>query len=759
MSHSNDNQPPVPSTPPVTIGGPNPGDALIPGGTGLPSNAMVVSTPGGPRSPEVVSGGMDRSWFYHSLRRRWLLVLFLGLFFSVTSAGVLWWLFPESASATALYQVSSEEQTLAFSGISNETRQFEILQKTQLALLKSWHVLQDAIRDPAVATLSTIANEDEPLQWLDEQLSVTFPQESEVLKISITGSENPEELRQIVDAVATAYETQVLYEARSRKMSIRQELNRALGELNEEIRQKMEDYEDLAKELGTTPGELGSDAESKILFAEVNAQTKSLTALRQQLLQAQTEFEVMQRQLKDPGMLEAQIDASLAADPQVAQMQTQLIYIDTQLQDLQTRSRRSSPALQRLLREKQSLQQRIAQYRSQAKQQAVASEQSSPNVMLRQLTSDYRIRSTMILREMENLGRQLEASKETLLAKGEQSVELTVRDAELEQLKEIAHDMALKIESWDVEMNAPQRIRKIHAAQITQGINTTQRYLIAGFGGVAAFVLTCLGIAYFEFRNRRLNGPGQVDEGLGIRVVGTLPALSSRGLLDPNHPLVAQLTESIDGVRTLLMHDSTSKQRQVVMVTSATTLEGRTTVASQLAASLARAGRRTLLVDGDLRRPALHALFDVPLEDGLCEVLRAEANVADVIRPSHAEGLWLLTAGYCDVDSVQALATEQLQPVFEKLRSDYDFIIIDAPPVLGLSDSLLFGQYCDGALLSVLRDQSGVPKIYQAAELLRSVGIHLLGAVVNGVSTSADRRVTQLRLAPPKAEREPLQAT
>ena len=119
MSHSNDNQPPVPSTPPVTIGGPNPGDALIPGGTGLPPSAMVVSTPGGPRSPEVVSGGMDRSWFYHSLRRRWLLVLFLGLFFSVTSAGLLWWLFPESASATALYQVSSEEQTLAFSGISN----------------------------------------------------------------------------------------------------------------------------------------------------------------------------------------------------------------------------------------------------------------------------------------------------------------------------------------------------------------------------------------------------------------------------------------------------------------------------------------------------------------------------------------------------------------------------------------------------------------------------------------------------------------
>ena len=246
------------------------------------------------------------------------------------------------------------------------------------------------------------------------------------------------------------------------------------------------------------------------------------------------------------------------------------------------------------------------------------------------------------------------------------------------------------------------------------------RYTIAGLGGIGGFALTCLGIAYLEFRNRRLNGPEQVDEGLGIRVVGTLPAaVVAQGCSTRTHPIVAQLTESIDSVRTILMHDSTSKRRQVVLVTSAATMEGRTTVASQLAASLARAGRRTLLVDGDFRRPALHALFDVPLEDGLCEVLRAEVDVADVIRPTHAEGLWLLTAGYCDVDAIHALATEQMQPVFDKLRSEYDFIIIDGAPVLGMSDALIFGQYSDGAILSVRRDHSQMPKINQAAELLR----------------------------------------
>jgi capsular exopolysaccharide synthesis family protein len=300
----------------------------------------------------------------------------------------------------------------------------------------------------------------------------------------------------------------------------------------------------------------------------------------------------------------------------------------------------------------------------------------------------------------------------------------------------------------------PAQIEQVQRAVPTKNINTAQHYAIAIFGGMAGFGLTCLGIAYMEFCNRKLNGPADMDEGLGIRVVGTLPSLSSRKALDPLHPVVAQLTDSIDGVRTILMHDSTSKRRQVVLVTSAATMEGRTTVASQLAASLARAGRRTLLIDGDLRRPALHALFDAPLEDGLCEVLRAEVDVADVIRPTHAEGLWLLTAGYCDVDAIHALATEQMQPVFDKLRTEYDFIIIDGAPVLGMSDALIFGQYSDGAILSVRRDFSQMPKVNHAAELLRGVGIRIIGAVVNGVPAKADSRVVQMRLIAPKSERE-----
>jgi capsular exopolysaccharide synthesis family protein len=475
--------------------------------------------------------------------------------------------------------------------------------------------------------------------------------------------------------------------------------------------------------------------------------------LESRIYQLQSDFTIMKGRLDDPQLIEVQLEEMLAKDPVMLTLQNQ--YAGLQVQAVSTssspRSRRSSGGLEQSLAQVQN---QIAQYRESTKQRLKRDKRSKPNAAVQQLTKEFQTQYRFLAAQASALANALEEKMKELSSRTEMSLELEERQRELEQLEQIASDMSIKLESLDIEANAPEQIRQIQAAVSSPGTNKVQQYGIAAMGGLGAFVLTCFGIGYLEFRTRRLNGPDQVDEGLGIRVVGTLPSLASRQALDPTHPIVAQLTESIDGVRTILMHDSTSHRRQVVLITSAAAMEGRTTVASQLAASLARAGRRTLLIDGDLRRPALHALFDVPLEDGLCEVLRAEVDVADVIRPTHAEGLWLLTAGYCDIDAIHALATEQMQPVFDKLRSEYDFVIIDGAPVLGMSDALIFGQYSDGAILSVRRDHSQMPKINQAADLLRGVGIRIIGSVVNGVTAKADDRIVQLRLIAPKAERE-----
>ena len=120
-------------------------------------------------------------------------------------------------------------------------------------------------------------------------------------------------------------------------------------------------------------------------------------------------------------------------------------------------------------------------------------------------------------------------------------------------------------------------------------------------------------------------------------MLGVLPPTSLKAI-SGNSLTATQVAEAIDNVRATIMHDSTSRPRQVVMVTSPATMEGCTTVAASLALSLARAGRRTLLIDGDLRSPSLHKLFGMPLEDGLSEVLRAEIDLSDAIHPTTTRG-------------------------------------------------------------------------------------------------------------------------
>jgi capsular exopolysaccharide synthesis family protein len=193
-----------------------------------------------------------------------------------------------------------------------------------------------------------------------------------------------------------------------------------------------------------------------------------------------------------------------------------------------------------------------------------------------------------------------------------------------------------------------------------------------------------------------------------------------------------QLQESMDAIRTVILHQARSEALHVLMVTSASSGEGKTTLATQLAASLSRAWKRTLVIDGDLRHPATHTLFDVPQEPGLAEVLRGEVEPADAIKATPFSRLWVLPAGNGDAHAIQALAQDNVRTLFEQLKQQYDFIIIDAPPVLPVTDSLLLGQHVDGVLFAILRDVSRAPAIHAAQQKLAPLGVPTLGAVVLG---------------------------
>src|SRR5262249_36063949 len=143
-------------------------------------------------------------------------------------------------------------------------------------------------------------------------------------------------------------------------------------------------------------------------------------------------------------------------------------------------------------------------------------------------------------------------------------------------------------------------------------------------------------------------------------------------------------------------------------------------------------GRRTLLIDGDLRNPGLHRFFNLPNAPGLSDALLATAAVEETIRETALTGLCVLPAGRSDNAAAPAIALENLGILLKELRDQYELVLIDSPPVLAVADALLIGQQVDGAILSTLHDFSQLSKVHAACERLTQLEIRVFGAVLNG---------------------------
>jgi capsular exopolysaccharide synthesis family protein len=725
-----------------------------------PMPAFGAAAPGfggfAPRGPEILYGGFNQTWLAHCLRRRWLMAILMGLLVGLATTALLLWLFPSMSQVTAYLKVKSRTESPFESQPSARPSAQEIERQAMnhLALLKSYLVLQAALQKQDVADLDAVRNQDgEEMLWLMEEMRVSFPGDGEILEVRYEGEEDADQMVKVINAVVDAYQDKVLFQDKLLAVTTQDDLRRVLGSMKQNLERHLTELKTKMSGKGVLQEEV-----------EIPQLQREIASLEELIVEAQKELvdiEVM-RQLAisnstSASALDAAIQEALDKDPAMRMYTEQLFTLRTQLQSAQASSRNQGSARIRQIQSNiQNISADMDQYRAETEKAMRDRYKKMPNDALRAAILEHNIRYKAATESLKNFQSKLEAAQEKLNALGVQDPEIEMLQQNIESEQEIVKSLELKTAEWDVLRQATEKgpgqasdLESVSVMQEASGlanVNTVERWSIAGIGGAAAFALTCYGIALLEFRRRRLNGPSDVDEGLGVRVLGVLPPTSLKGLAG-NSLVATQVAEAIDNVRATLMHDSTSSPRQVVMCTASGSQEGTTVVASSLALSLSRAGRRTLLVDADLRSAALHKLFGMALEDGLSEVLRSEIDLADAVRPTNNEGLYLLTAGVCSAEAIHALATEQPQAIFEKLRDQFDFIVIDAPPVLGISDALSIGQYVDGAILTVLRDHSEIFNIHKSVEILRNMGVRLLGTVVNGVPMKADRRVVRLHQA------------
>ncbi len=200
------------------------------------------------------------------------------------------------------------------------------------------------------------------------------------------------------------------------------------------------------------------------------------------------------------------------------------------------------------------------------------------------------------------------------------------------------------------------------------------------------------------------------------------------------------VTESMDVVRTFLMRHIDPSRSASILITSASANEGKTTVSCQLAASLARTGKRVALVDCDFRRPSAHQMVDCVAGPGLSEYLRGEVSFDEVRQITQASGLTFISAGAVDQRVLQLLAIDGGRNLIQQLKSRFDFVIIDTSPLLFVAEPSMLAQNSDIVLLATRRDYSRVPYVLQARDSLRSLQVPLLGAIMVGSDSDFQRQ-------------------
>jgi capsular exopolysaccharide synthesis family protein len=251
-------------------------------------------------------------------------------------------------------------------------------------------------------------------------------------------------------------------------------------------------------------------------------------------------------------------------------------------------------------------------------------------------------------------------------------------------------------------------------------------------------LLLSLGVALaLELVNTRIRTPGDLTRHLHLSILGTVPDIDDEeivierietAVIDAPHSMVA---EAFRQIRTNLFFAAPAERQRTLLLTSPSSEDGKTSVAINLAASLASTGRRVLLVDANLRRPALHALFNGSNDRGLSHVLIGQARWQEVVSKTSLANLDYLAAGPTPPNPAELLGGSYMRTFLAETAAEYDQVLFDGPPVLLVSDATVISAMVDGVVLVFRAKANSRGVAARSRDLLVRVNAHILGAVLN----------------------------
>lgn len=684
--------------------------------------------------PAAGAAAFSASDLLRAVKQRIFLIAFVWIFLmGLVATGTFLWAryLPGYAAAARVLVESPKPQmpyTLQENPLTPDVQERFLMD--QAVLVKSDDVLTEVLRDNEVINTHWYQNytvDERPKMLLDlqDQLNVTPIRGTSYLQISMS-CHSPDDPHRIVNSVVEKYLMRANALSRmnyNEQLAKYQDEKDRLDKQIREVRARKENF--ITMQLGAAPGVTQG---LNVVAEALRALTTETTRLEAEKIQYKAMYDNLAGVSPRNINISPQMRMMIENDPKI-------VTINNALSQLQQQRLLVTKDFGENHRTVKQLDAQIAGYEQQLSEEMAIKEDQVRRYEVDQAEMAYLNATEADLQLQERL-LELKEQQRDLDRQLAQYQGMEEEQIRLEKNYELVSDHTRML---DLILHQTSVVRVQAVANAVRPIErSTPRWeLNVPVGGFLAMVMS-VGLALLlEFADTSVRTPRDIIRYVNVPILGTVPDIDDEEVAIERVELAAHtsprslVAEAFRNMRTNLLLSAPAERQRTVLVTSPKPEDGKTTIASNLAISIAQSGRRVLLIDANFRRPAVYKLFPNGSREGLSNALIGQARLEDLTHTTMLPNLDVLLPGPIPPNPAELLGGKYMRELITQATERYDQVIFDGPPVLLVSDAMVLAGMVDGVII-VCRAKANSRGIAQRArEQLERVNAHIFGAVLN----------------------------
>jgi len=573
---------------------------------------------------------------------------------------------------------------------------------TQIEILKSRDLATRVVKRMNLTSDPQFATQRDPAMSVSGMIRALPRTDTGILEISINGTD-PKRITDLANAVADEYVQRNIDRAKQNLSDLLREMNGEVAKLSESTRTaEIKKFDE-----GQTANMLVPEAQSDVLGRQLAQYTEEYTKTQIEVGRLQAVMRGVEGVRAAGGDLLTVKD--IADQQSVQSLVSQRSELEREIEGMRVKYLPNHPELQKKTSELETVKSKLTD-------------------QIERIVNGYRASLGVNSARASELSSNIERTREQLFEAGKNSTTYSLLSREANMKAKVYEAIQSKLNEIAVTTGLlSNNLNVLDYATVPRN-PIRPRKAINLFLGALCGLLAGVGVVFvLDHLNNTVKSLEDIEHGLQLPVLSIIPRYKET--------TSNAVKEAFQTLKTNVLFSSNARKRNLLLLTSAAPREGKSSTVINLARTIASAGERVIVVDCDLRRPTVHEHLDLERDHGLTNYLTGgpDDSLEQYFKPSSTPNLSVLTCGPIPPNPPELFGGEKFQAMLQELRTRFDWVILDSPPVISLTDSVMLASMVDNVVFVVKHNESDRDMIRRCIQSIRNVNPHVIGAVLNNI--------------------------